>query len=120
MRRFCNWFGDFGIDLLSIDPLRNDRITPDQIDELRPTHIIISPGPCTPREAGVSNEVIRRFATTTPVLGVCLGHQCIGHVFAGEVITPDSYRGTPGPLLGTLLGRFPVVMLRSLDSAGDG
>jgi anthranilate synthase/aminodeoxychorismate synthase-like glutamine amidotransferase len=65
---------------------RNDRITPDQVGELRPSHIIISPGPCTPREAGVSNEVLRRFAPTVPVLGVCLGHQCIGHVYGGEVI----------------------------------
>ncbi len=65
---------------------RNDEITPDQVGELKPTHLIISPGPCTPREAGVSNEIIRRFAPTVPILGVCLGHQCIGHVFGGEVI----------------------------------
>jgi len=65
---------------------RNDRITPEQIADLKPTHIIISPGPCTPKEAGVSNDVLERFAATTPVFGVCLGHQCIGHVFGGEVI----------------------------------
>ena len=65
---------------------RNDQITPDQVADLKPTHIIISPGPCTPREAGVSNEILRRFAPTVPTLGVCLGHQCIGHVFGGEVI----------------------------------
>ncbi len=65
---------------------RNDRITLAQIEELRPSHIIISPGPCTPREAGISNEVLKRFAPTLPVLGVCLGHQCIGHSFGGEVI----------------------------------
>jgi len=65
---------------------RNDRITLDEIEALKPSHIIISPGPCTPREAGISNEVIRRFAATIPVLGVCLGHQCIGHVFGGEVL----------------------------------
>ncbi|HJZ93811.1 MAG TPA: aminodeoxychorismate/anthranilate synthase component II [Gemmataceae bacterium] len=65
---------------------RNDQITCDQIADLRPTHIIISPGPCTPREAGVSNEVLQRFAPTTPIFGVCLGHQCIGHTFGGEVI----------------------------------
>jgi len=56
------------------------------VAELKPTHIIISPGPCTPREAGVSNEVLTRFAPTVPILGVCLGHQCIGHSFGGEVI----------------------------------
>jgi anthranilate synthase/aminodeoxychorismate synthase-like glutamine amidotransferase len=65
---------------------RNDKITPDQVAKLQPTHIIISPGPCTPREAGVSNELLKRFAPTVPTLGVCLGHQCIGHVFGGEVV----------------------------------
>jgi anthranilate synthase/aminodeoxychorismate synthase-like glutamine amidotransferase len=65
---------------------RNDRITPDEVAALGPTHIIISPGPCTPREAGVSGEVIERFYTRVPILGVCLGHQCIGHVFGGEVV----------------------------------
>jgi anthranilate synthase/aminodeoxychorismate synthase-like glutamine amidotransferase len=65
---------------------RNDQITADQVAELKPTRIVISPGPCTPREAGVSNEIIQRFAPTMPILGVCLGHQCIGHVFGGEVI----------------------------------
>jgi anthranilate synthase/aminodeoxychorismate synthase-like glutamine amidotransferase len=71
---------------IQLEVYRNDRITPEQIAELKPTHIIVSPGPCTPREAGVSNEVIRRFAPTVPLLGVCLGHQCIGHVFGGEVV----------------------------------
>ena len=65
---------------------RNDKITPDQVAQLKPSHIIISPGPCTPREAGVSNEILRRFAPAVPILGVCLGHQCIGQVFGGEVI----------------------------------
>jgi anthranilate synthase/aminodeoxychorismate synthase-like glutamine amidotransferase len=65
---------------------RNDQITPDRVAELKPSHVIISPGPCTPREAGVSNEVITRLAATVPILGVCLGHQCIGHVFGGDVI----------------------------------
>src|ERR1700731_889930 len=65
---------------------RNDQITPDQIAEMKPSHIVISPGPCTPREAGVSNAVLTRFAATIPILGVCLGHQCMGHTFGGEVI----------------------------------
>jgi anthranilate synthase/aminodeoxychorismate synthase-like glutamine amidotransferase len=68
---------------------RNDKITLDQIAELKPSHIIISPGPCTPKEAGISNEVLKRFAATIPTLGVCLGHQCIGHSFGGEVIRND-------------------------------
>ncbi len=71
---------------LDLRVYRNDRITPEQVAELKPERIIISPGPCTPREAGVSNEIIRRYAPSTPMLGVCLGHQCIGHVFGGEVI----------------------------------
>ena len=71
---------------LDVRVYRNDQITPDLIAELQPSRIIISPGPCTPREAGVSNEVLRRFSSTVPILGVCLGHQCIGHVFGGEVI----------------------------------
>jgi anthranilate synthase/aminodeoxychorismate synthase-like glutamine amidotransferase len=65
---------------------RNDQIAIEQIAALKPSHIIISPGPCTPKEAGISNEVLRNFAATTPILGVCLGHQCIGHSFGGEVI----------------------------------
>jgi anthranilate synthase/aminodeoxychorismate synthase-like glutamine amidotransferase len=65
---------------------RNDRITVADIETLNPSHIVISPGPCTPNEAGVSNDVLKRFAPTVPILGVCLGHQCIGHSFGGEVV----------------------------------
>jgi len=71
---------------IQLQVFRNDKITPEQVVELKPTHLLISPGPCTPREAGVSNEIIRRFAPSVPILGVCLGHQCIGHVFGGEVV----------------------------------
>lgn len=77
------YFGELGADLLV---KRNDEITPDAIAILKPERICISPGPCTPNEAGISNEVIRRFGPTTPLLGVCLGHQCIGHVFGGDVV----------------------------------
>jgi len=77
--------GEFDTQL-DLRVFRNDEVAPDQIAELKPDHIIVSPGPCTPREAGVSNEVVRRFAPTIPILGVCLGHQCIGHVFGGEVV----------------------------------
>jgi anthranilate synthase/aminodeoxychorismate synthase-like glutamine amidotransferase len=66
--------------------VRNDKITLAEIAELKPSHIIISPGPCTPKEAGISNEVLKRFAPSVPTLGVCLGHQCIGHSFGGEVV----------------------------------
>jgi anthranilate synthase/aminodeoxychorismate synthase-like glutamine amidotransferase len=65
---------------------RNDKITIDEIAALKPSHIIISPGPCTPKEAGISNEVLKRFAAEVPILGVCLGHQCIGDSFGGEVV----------------------------------
>jgi anthranilate synthase/aminodeoxychorismate synthase-like glutamine amidotransferase len=65
--------------------LRNDRTSVEEIERLRPTHIVISPGPCTPLEAGISNEVIRRLGGKIPILGVCLGHQCIGHVYGGTV-----------------------------------
>ena len=66
--------------------VRNDAITLDQIAANPPEAIIISPGPCTPAEAGISNDVIRHFAHRIPILGVCLGHQCIGEVYGGRVI----------------------------------
>ena len=71
---------------IEIRVYRNDQITPDKIEAQHPDHIIISPGPCTPREAGISNDVIRRFAGQIPLLGVCLGHQCIGFVSGANVI----------------------------------
>ena len=73
---------------------RNDKIAADDVGQLKPTHIIISPGPCTPREAGVSNDVIRRFAPTTPILGVCLGHQALGAAYGGKIIrAPKLFHG---------------------------
>jgi len=65
---------------------RNDRISPQEIEELNPSHIILSPGPCTPLEAGVSNDVVRHFGGRTPILGVCLGHQCIGYAYGGRIV----------------------------------
>jgi anthranilate synthase/aminodeoxychorismate synthase-like glutamine amidotransferase len=64
---------------------RNDQITLAQIEELAPSHIIISPGPCTPLEAGISNEAVRHFGGKIPILGVCLGHQCIGYTYGGKI-----------------------------------
>ena len=74
---------DAGLDL---QVHRNDQITVDEIAQRRPSHIIVSPGPCTPREAGISCDVITRFAAEIPILGVCLGHQSIGHAFGGEIV----------------------------------
>ncbi len=65
---------------------RNDRIQIDAIRELKPAHIMISPGPCTPNEAGISLEIINEFAGKVPILGVCLGHQCIGQAFGGKIV----------------------------------
>jgi anthranilate synthase/aminodeoxychorismate synthase-like glutamine amidotransferase len=68
---------------------RNDKTTLEELDALGPSHVIVSPGPCTPREGGISNDVIRHFAGKVPILGVCLGHQCIGFVFGAEVVRAD-------------------------------
>ena len=65
---------------------RNDQITLDQIRDLKPERILISPGPCSPRESGLSNDIIRMFGPQIPLFGVCLGHQCIGHTFGAEVV----------------------------------
>ena len=64
---------------------RNDAVTIKQIEAMKPSHIIISPGPCTPLEAGISNDVVRHFRGRIPILGVCLGHQCIGYVYGGVI-----------------------------------
>ena len=76
------YFGELGAE---ITVFRNDQVTLDEIRALKPTHIVISPGPGDPEDGGISNDVIREFGPTTPILGVCLGHQCIGFVFGGKV-----------------------------------
>jgi anthranilate synthase/aminodeoxychorismate synthase-like glutamine amidotransferase len=96
---------------------RNNEITLDKIEELKPERILISPGPCSPRESGLSNEVIRQFGKKIPVFGVCLGHQCIGHTFGANVVVnyrmmhgktspiihneKDLFEGMPNPFLAT-------------------
>ena len=77
------YLGELGED---VKVIRNDELTVDEIGDLAPERIVLSPGPCTPNEAGVSLEVIRRFAGRTPILGVCLGHQAIGQAFGGKVV----------------------------------
>ena len=74
---------------LEMRVFRNDKVTPAEVEALGPSHILISPGPCTPKEGGVSNDVIRHFAGKVPLLGVCLGHQCIGYAFGAEVVRAD-------------------------------
>ncbi|MCK4341747.1 MAG: aminodeoxychorismate/anthranilate synthase component II [Phycisphaerae bacterium] len=71
---------------IEIRVYRNDQVTLERIETDRPGHIIISPGPCTPREGGISNDVIRHFAGRVPLFGVCLGHQCIGYVSGASII----------------------------------
>ena len=73
----------------TVEVRRNDRITLDEIAAMRPDHILISPGPCTPNEAGVSVPLIKRFAGEIPIFGVCLGHQSIGAAYGGEVVRND-------------------------------
>jgi len=77
------YLGEMRVELVVF---RNDQVSLDQVRALRPERILISPGPCTPREAGISNDIIRAFGPQLPLLGVCLGHQCIGHVFGAEVV----------------------------------
>ncbi|MEM1446349.1 MAG: aminodeoxychorismate/anthranilate synthase component II [Planctomycetota bacterium] len=102
-----------GPDGLGMKVVRNDKITPAEAEALEPSHVIVSPGPCTPKEAGVSCEIIEAFAGKVPLLGVCLGHQSIGHRFGMTVqrhaklmhgktsqITHDSqglFAGVPNP-----------------------
>jgi anthranilate synthase component 2 len=108
------YFGELGA---RVEVRRNDQITVAEIAALQPGRIVISPGPCTPREAGISIAVIRHFAGQVPILGVCLGHQAIGEAFGGKVVraphlmhgktsavTHDSksvFRGLPTPMTAT-------------------
>ncbi len=80
------YFGELGED---VRVYRNDKITIEEIETLRPQRLVISPGPCTPKEAGISVDAIRHFAGRLPVLGVCLGHQSLAVAFGGEVVRAD-------------------------------
>ena len=110
----AQYFGELGADV-AVE--RNDALTVEAIAQRAPTAIVISPGPCTPNEAGISMDVIRRFAGEVPILGVCLGHQCIGQVFGGRVVRAPRvmhgktskifhdeqglYAGVPNPFVAT-------------------
>ena len=107
------YLSELGAD---VNVVRNDQVSLEDIDALKPERIVISPGPCTPREAGISNDVVRHFGPKLPTLGVCLGHQCIGDAYgatvgyAGEIMHGKTslvhhdgkgvFRGLPNPLEG--------------------
>lgn len=108
------YLGEMGVEL---QVHRNDQITLDAIRGLKPERILISPGPCSPRESGLSNDIIREFGPRLPLFGVCLGHQCIGHTFGAQVVVNyrmmhgktspirhdgrDLFRGMPNPFQAT-------------------
>ena len=108
------YLGELGSE---VEVRRNDQVSVHDIERMRPEKILISPGPCTPVEAGISVEVIRRFAGKVPILGVCLGHQAIGEAFGGTVVRAKTlmhgktsaiehdknsiFRGLPSPLIAT-------------------
>jgi len=101
------YFGELGADLLV---KRNDEITLAEIEALKPERICISPGPCTPKEAGISCDVIRTFGPRLPLLGVCLGHQSIGYVYGGDVVRAGRLmHGKTSPILHDGKGIFAGV-----------
>jgi anthranilate synthase component 2 len=98
------YFGELGEDVRTF---RNDEITIDEIEQLKPSRICISPGPCTPLEAGISVPVLKHFAGKLPILGVCLGHQSIGAAFGGRVIRAQQVmHGKTSPIAHTGAGVF--------------
>jgi anthranilate synthase/aminodeoxychorismate synthase-like glutamine amidotransferase len=107
---------------------RNDKTTVGEIDDLSPSRIVISPGPCTPREAGISVDVIRSFAGKIPILGVCLGHQAIGYAFGGEVVQAKALmHGKTSPvfhdgksIFKDVESPFDAIRYHSLALSGEG
>jgi anthranilate synthase/aminodeoxychorismate synthase-like glutamine amidotransferase len=119
------YFGELGQEVVV---RRNDQVTVEEIDELHPDRIVISPGPCTPQDAGISIELIRHFAGRVPLLGVCLGHQAIGAAFGGKVVRAANlmhgktssvehdgksiFRGIPSPMTAT---RYHSLIVQEKD-----
>jgi len=98
------YLGELGADVTVV---RNDQVTVEDIEKMAPDKIVISPGPCTPKEAGVSVDAIVKFANRTPILGVCLGHQSIGYAFGGNIIHAKSImHGKTSPIFHHNLGVF--------------
>ncbi len=77
------YFGELRVEM---KVFRNDRVSMEELESLQPEYLVISPGPCTPKESGISRTAVRYFSGKIPILGVCLGHQCIGEVFGGEIV----------------------------------
>ncbi len=90
------YLGELGAEVLV---RRNDEVTPEEVAELRPDRIVVSPGPCTPNEAGISVELIERVAEQTPLLGVCLGHQSIGQAFGAKIVRGEPVHGKTAKIL---------------------
>ncbi len=98
------YFGELGAE---VQVYRNNKITIQEIEKLAPSHLVISPGPCTPNEAGVSLNAIRYFAGKMPILGICLGHQSIGQVFGGNIVRANQVmHGKNSPVYHEGLGVF--------------
>ncbi len=90
------YLGELGAEVLV---RRNDEVTPEEVLELHPDRIVVSPGPCTPKEAGVSVEVIEKVSRQIPILGVCLGHQAIGQAFGAEIVRGEPVHGKTAKIL---------------------
>ncbi|MEW8505559.1 MAG: aminodeoxychorismate/anthranilate synthase component II [Candidatus Thiodiazotropha sp.] len=98
------YLGELGVE---VKVVRNDEISVGDIDAIAPDHIVISPGPCTPNEAGISVETIRKYAGRIPILGVCLGHQSIGQAFGGKIVhAREVMHGKTSPILHAGTGVF--------------
>ncbi len=123
------YLGELGAEVVV---RRNDQITAEEVDAMRPERILLSPGPCTPQEAGISIDLVRHFAGKVPVLGVCLGHQAIGAAFGGEIVrapklmhgkTSDVqhdgrtiFKGLPSPMTAT---RYHSLIVREKSLPED-
>jgi anthranilate synthase component 2/para-aminobenzoate synthetase component 2 len=123
----ARYFTELGVD---VQVLRNDAITAAEVEKLRPDAIVVSPGPCGPREAGHSMQIIERLSGQVPILGICLGHQCIGEVFGGTVVRAqepmhgrssaidhqgtDIFKGLPSPFRA---GRYHSLIVESVDGS---
>jgi anthranilate synthase/aminodeoxychorismate synthase-like glutamine amidotransferase len=98
------YLGEMNPDLKVV---RNDKITPEEVIALKPTHVVVSPGPCTPAEAGISIDLIRKVPASIPLLGVCLGHQAIGEAFGGTVLrAPEPLHGKTSTVENNQQGLF--------------